>query len=72
MEDEEIVLVIDDNQINSKKGTLMKNSDYFKVMFESDFVEKHQSVINLQVSRDLKNRTFNILKTVFRMLILNH
>lgn len=51
MEDEDIVLVIDDNQIKSKKGTLMEHSDYFKVMFESDFIEKHQALINLQVSR---------------------
>ncbi|KAI4462477.1 kelch protein [Holotrichia oblita] len=61
MEDEEIVLVIDDNQIKSKKGTLMGSSDYFKVMFESDFMEKHQSVINLQ---DVNFKSLTIILTL--------
>lgn len=50
MDNNEIILEVEHEQIKCEKSILMQNSDYFKVMFESDFMERHQSIINLQVS----------------------
>lgn len=50
MDNKEIILEVGLEQMKCNKTILMENSDYFKVMFESDFMEKHQSIINLQVS----------------------
>lgn len=47
---EEIVLEMEEERLTCKKSTLTEHSDYFKVMFEGNFVERHQAVIKLQVS----------------------
>ncbi|KAK9686410.1 BTB And C-terminal Kelch [Popillia japonica] len=62
MDNNEIILEVEHEQIKCEKSILMQNSDYFKVMFESDFMERHQSIINLQ------GVSFKSLSTVITLL----
>uniref|UniRef100_A0A1Y1NIU4 BTB domain-containing protein n=1 Tax=Photinus pyralis TaxID=7054 RepID=A0A1Y1NIU4_PHOPY len=46
--DDEIILVIEDVSIKCSKKDLIENSDYFKAMFEGNFVESKKNIVRLQ------------------------
>lgn len=48
--DEEIILEIEEELLTCKKSILIEHSEYFKVMFEGNFIERYQAVIKLHVS----------------------
>lgn len=50
MENDEITLEIEGNSIKCSKELLSEHSDYFRIMFESDFIERNKRVIKLHVS----------------------
>lgn len=45
----QVVLRIKEKDFSCSRKLLADNSQYFSAMFTSDFKEKHQDVINLQV-----------------------
>lgn len=45
-----VILQIENEQLVFKKHDLMRHSDYFKVMFEGNFIEREKKVIELKVS----------------------
>lgn len=47
---DEITLEIEENTLKCSKELLSKHSEYFRIMFESDFIERNKSVIKLHVS----------------------
>ncbi|CAG9856706.1 unnamed protein product [Phyllotreta striolata] len=58
---DDITLEIEGTFIKCNKNDLMSNSDYFKVMFEGDFVEKSKNTIQLQ---DVDLKSMNIILTL--------
>ncbi|XP_025828923.1 kelch repeat and BTB domain-containing protein 2, partial [Agrilus planipennis] len=58
---EEIVLIAENVSFVCNKKELAKHSDYFKVMFEGNFVEKNQRLITLQ---EVDSRSLKIILTL--------
>lgn len=54
MDDKQITLEIEETSVKCSKKLLSSHSDYFRVMFESDFAERNKSVIKLHVRKHAK------------------
>lgn len=50
MSSDEITLEIEGTSVKCKKDELASNSDYFKAMFEGNFVEKNKNIVQLKVN----------------------
>lgn len=46
---EEIILEAEGKQLRCNKRELTTHSDYFKIMFEGNFIEKNKDIIRLEV-----------------------
>lgn len=49
MENDTVTLVIEDNPIVVSKSELMKESEFFEVMFTKNFAEKNKQIIPMKV-----------------------
>lgn len=49
---DEVILEVEGSQLRCNKKELALHSDYFKIMFEGNFIERHQKVIKLEVRSD--------------------
>lgn len=48
-EEDFVVLEIQKTPIKCSRSTLIQNSDYFKVMFEGNFIESSKNTVEIQV-----------------------
>lgn len=51
---EEVILEIENTSIKCNKQDLIKHSDYFKAMFEGNFIERNKRIIKLEVKHYCK------------------
>lgn len=66
---ETVTLLIENVPVKCNKQQLIENSNYFKVMFEGNFVERDKSTITLEVSHNKLTKRLQQIEFLFSFLI---